>query len=88
MGVAAWRPLCYNLPVTNQPGQRPDPAMNLDHFVVISNDGTFMGANTCYLLDTRKLTPEQLDTLNEGCDDERADLAEELGHALEDLVEV
>jgi hypothetical protein len=60
--------------------------MKLDHFVIVSTDGIFVGADTCYLLDTRKLNPEQLEDLNEGTDSDRVALAEELGLDLEDIV--
>lgn len=61
---------------------------NLDYFVVCDVDsGTFFGANGAYLLDTRKLSPEQLDTLNNGADDERGELVSELGSPLDVLID-
>jgi hypothetical protein len=62
------------------------PIMNLDYHVIVSTDGTFMGANTCYLLDTSRLDEEDLDVLNNGTDEERYVLAEEYGLDLEKCV--
>jgi len=56
--------------------------MDLSGFSIVSTDGTFVDANTCYLLDTSKLDEEQLETLNEGTDGERHVLAEEYGLGL------
>lgn len=60
--------------------------MNLSGFSIVSTDGTFVGADTCYLLDTSKLSEEQLETLNEGTDGERHLLAEEYGLDLEKVI--
>jgi hypothetical protein len=60
--------------------------MNLSGFSVVSTDGTFVDAGTCYLLDTSKLDEKQLDTLNEGTDEERTELAEEHGLDLEEAI--
>lgn len=58
--------------------------MDLSYWVVIDmTTGAFFGADNCCLLDTRSLCEDQLETLNEGTDEERADLAEELGIELE-----
>ena len=54
--------------------------MSLDHFIIIDPDsGTYFGANTAMILDTRKLSEGELETLNEGSDGERGDLASEHG---------
>jgi hypothetical protein len=58
--------------------------MDLSYWVVIDmTSGTFFGADNCCLLNTRSLSAEQLAVLNEGADEERADLAEECGIELE-----
>jgi hypothetical protein len=61
--------------------------MDLSRFVVLSADGTFMGANTCFLVDTTKLTDEQLELLNEGADSDRFDLTVTNGIDLEEAVD-
>lgn len=59
---------------------------DLSYFVVIdSYSGTFFGADSALLLDTRKLSEEELDDLNEGSDSDRQDLAEKHGIDLETL---
>lgn len=61
---------------------------NLDYFVVCDvYSGTFFGADGAYLLDTRKLTPEQRDILNDGTDSDRGELASELGSCLDILID-
>lgn len=53
---------------------------DLAYFVVIDRtSGTFFDADNAFLLDTRKLSDDELDTLNNGTDDERGALAERLG---------
>jgi len=65
-----------------------NPTMDLSYHVLIDcTSGTFFGANTAYLLDTRSLSPEIMDTLNEGSDSERCDLAESSGQDLELLMD-
>lgn len=62
---------------------------HISNFVVCDADsGTYFGANTAMILDTRKLTPEQLHTLNEGSDSERGDLMTEIGQYLEPLIDL
>jgi len=65
-----------------------NPPMNLSYHVLIDcTSGTFFGADTAYLLDTRSLTPEIMATLNDGSDSERCDLAESSGQDLEVLMD-
>lgn len=62
---------------------------HIDYFVVCDADsGTFFGANNAMILDTRKLTPEQLHTLNEGSDSERSDIMTEVGEYIEPLIDL
>lgn len=50
--------------------------MDLSYFVVMDPDsGTYFGAYGAVLIDTRQLSPSELETLCEGCDSERGDLA-------------
>jgi len=59
----------------------------LDYFVVVDAiSGTFFGAGNAVILDTRKLSDEQLDELNEGSDSERRKLACEVGNSLDTLI--
>lgn len=61
--------------------------MDLSYHVLIDcTSGTFFGADTAYLVNTRSLNPEELDTLNEGSDSERCELAESSGQDLEVLM--
>jgi hypothetical protein len=60
--------------------------MDLSRFVVLSTDGTFMAADTCFLVDTTKLTDEQLELLNEGTDSDRFDLTITNGIDLQEVV--
>jgi hypothetical protein len=58
----------------------------LDYFVVVDcASGTFFGADNAFLLDTRKLSEDQLDILNNGANDERGSLAEQLGIDMEEI---
>ena len=58
--------------------------MDLSRYVVLDcTSGTFFNAAHAVLLDVDQLTPEQHDTLNEGSDLERCDLAETIGQDLE-----
>ena len=60
---------------------------NLNYCVLLDvTSGTFFCAADAVLLDTRALTPEELDLLNEGSDSERRDLGEERGTDLEELL--
>jgi hypothetical protein len=61
--------------------------MDLSKFVVLSADGTFFAANSAFLIDTSKLTEEQLDLLNEGTDSDRFDLTVTDGLDLEQMVD-
>lgn len=62
-------------------------ATNLDYYICIDiESGTFFSASTTYILDTRRLSPEQLELLNEGCDDDRSDIAASHGTCLEDII--
>lgn len=59
----------------------------LDHFIIIDPiSGTFFSADNAVILDTRKLSAEQLDELNEGSDSERRKLACEVGTSLDELI--
>ncbi len=60
--------------------------MDLSKFVVLSTDGTFFAANSAFLIDTTKLTEEQLDLLNEGTDSDRFDLTVTDGLDLEEML--
>jgi hypothetical protein len=58
----------------------------LDHFVIVDcASGTFFGADNAFLLDTRKLSEDELDILNNGTDDQRGSLAEQLGIDMEEI---
>jgi hypothetical protein len=58
----------------------------LAYFVVVDCcSGTFFGADNAFLLDTRKLSEDELDILNNGTDDERSSLAERLGMDMEKI---
>lgn len=59
---------------------------NLDNVMVVSTDGSYFGLNTAFLIDTAALTPEQLEALDEGTDSDRADLCDEVGIDLRELV--
>ena len=61
--------------------------MNLDYFVIVDPDsGTFFGAASAILLDTRKLDEDELDDLNDGTDNDRARLAEKYGTYIDELI--
>jgi hypothetical protein len=58
--------------------------MNLAHLVVLDlMSGTFFDATNAYLVDMRKLSPEEIDTFNDGTDSDRRELAERYGLDLE-----
>lgn len=61
--------------------------MDLSRFVVLSTDGTFFAADSAFLIDTSKLTDEQLDLLNEGTDSDRFDLTVTSGIDLQVLLD-
>ena len=62
---------------------------HISNFVVCdAESGTYFGANNAMILDTRKLTPEQQHTLNEGSDSERSDLMTEVGEYIEPLIDL
>ena len=58
---------------------------NLDSVYVVSEDGSYFGLNTAWLVDAGRLSDEQQDALFDGSDGERFDLCEEIGIDLEDL---
>lgn len=59
--------------------------MNLDHHIVMDlESGTFCGASGTVILDTRKLTPEELELLNEGSDAERSAIGNAYGYYLDE----
>lgn len=57
--------------------------MDLSNFVVLSTDGSYFGANTAFLVDTRKLSEAEIELLNDGSDTDRYELAIAHGHDLE-----
>jgi hypothetical protein len=60
----------------------------LAHFCVIDPDsGTFFDANTAMIFDTRWLSEEELETLNEGSDQDRGELALRYGIYLDDAID-
>lgn len=60
--------------------------MYLSHHVALDLvSGTFFGASNAYIVDMRKLSPEDVDTFNEGTDSDRRELAERYGIDLEHL---
>jgi hypothetical protein len=61
---------------------------NLDYFIVADLDsGTFFGAKGAVILDTRWLSPEELEQLNEGSDSERFDVVDHYGTYLDVLLD-
>lgn len=61
--------------------------MDLSNFIVLSTDGSYFGANTAFLIDTTKLTDEQLELLRDGSDSDRFDLTVTNGIDLEQIVD-
>lgn len=61
--------------------------MDLSKFIVLSTDGSYFGANTAFLIDTTKLTEEQLELLRDGSDSDRFDLTVTDGIDLEQIVD-
>lgn len=61
--------------------------MDLSKFIVLSTDGSYFGANTAFLIDTTKLTEEQLELLRDGSDSDRFDLTVTDGMDLEQIVD-
>lgn len=62
--------------------------MKLDYYAIVDLDsGTFFGASNAVLLDTRVLSEDELDDLNNGTDSDRSNIAEQYGIAIEELVE-
>lgn len=60
----------------------------LSYFVILDpQSGTFFSADSACLIDTRRLSAVELDTLNEGPDEERAQIAFAQGHDLEGLID-
>jgi hypothetical protein len=74
-----------NLPILNSRTQMNLNFSNLDNVYVVSEDGSYFGLNTAWLVDTGHLSDEQQDALFDGSDGERFDLCEEIGIDLEDL---
>jgi hypothetical protein len=62
--------------------------MDLSRFVVLSTDGSYFGADTAFLVDTTKLTDEQLELLRDGSDSDRFDLTVTNGIDLEQIIDV
>lgn len=62
--------------------------MDLSNFIVLSTDGSYFGADTAFLIDTTKLTDEQLELLRDGSDSDRFDLTVTNGIDLEELLNV
>lgn len=62
--------------------------MDLSRFVVLSADGTFFAADNAFLVDTRKLSEEKLELLNEGTDSDRFDLTVTDGIDLQEVVQL
>jgi len=61
---------------------------SLDYFIIADPDsGTFFGANNAVILDTRWLTPEELEQLNEGSDAERHEIVTTYGRYIENLLD-
>lgn len=60
--------------------------MDLSRFVVLSTDGSYFGADTAFLVDTTKLTKEQLELLRDGSDSDRFDLTVTNGIDLEEAI--
>lgn len=54
--------------------------MDLSYWIILDQrSGTFFGADQACLIDTRTLTPEELQLLNEGTDTDRLLLADDHG---------
>lgn len=58
---------------------------NLDNVYVLSEDGSYFGLNTAWLLDSGSFNDEQTELFFGGSDGDRFDLGEEVGIDLEDL---
>lgn len=64
------------------------PIHDLNHFIVADlNSGTFFEAKGAVILDTRWLSPEELEQLNEGSDSERFDVVDHYGIYLDVLID-
>lgn len=61
--------------------------MDLRNCVVVSPDGTYFPAYNAMILDTSELTDDEVDTLCEGTDSDRWDLAIEWGGKLSELID-
>lgn len=61
--------------------------MDLSNFIVLSTDGSYFGADTAFLIDTTKLTDEQLELLRDGSDSDRFDLTVTNGIDLEQIID-
>jgi hypothetical protein len=60
---------------------------DLSYFIVMEpGSGTYFGAGSAVLIDTRRLSDAEQELLVEGSDSERGDLAEEHGVELEELI--
>jgi hypothetical protein len=62
--------------------------MDLSRFAVLSTDGSYFGADTAFLVDTTKLTDEQLELLRDGSDSDRFYLTVTNGIDLERIIDV
>lgn len=61
--------------------------MNLDYHVLLDvESGTFFDAGNAVLIDTRTLTPDELELLNEGSDNDRGLLGSERGQRLDEIL--
>ena len=60
--------------------------MNLDHFIVVSLDGSVTSASDCFVIDSRTLNDEQHEILEDGTDKDRAELAQQLGYGLGQII--
>lgn len=60
----------------------------LYQFIVLHpGSGTYFSADEAVLIDTRRLSAEELELINEGSDSDRAQVAFEQGHDLENLID-
>lgn len=60
---------------------------NLDYYVCLDiESGMFFCASNAYIFDTRSLTENELDLLNDGSDSDRSELADTHGACLSDLI--
>jgi hypothetical protein len=55
------------------------------YYVLDAESGTWFSAERTVLIDSRKLSNEQIDILNSGSDNERCELADEVGKPITTL---